>query len=698
MRVQMPATKVHYVALSGGLDSVHSPIVMKDGRMIACENFEEVFGVQGYKRIAGYERFDGRPQPHLAQYYTLNFTAGTAEIAIGDTVTGVTSNASGKVINTALSGGSWAGGDAAGYLIIYSVTGTFVDAENLQVSAATKAVANDTQIIGTIGDSYYASSKLLAITASRAAITAVPGSGSILGAALYRGEAYAARNAADGLTAALYKSSSTGWTLVKDGLIPNGAWRMEVSNFTGAALSLGLFGVDGKNNPWYYNGTAFQQIKGIWNSNASSVTSAAISTGDKTFVLTEVNRNYAVGDAVTVRDSATAANWMAGVVKTWTAGTKTLVVTVATIGGSGTKTAWDIGKTDFSDQPYLVQAHKNHLFWAYPSGQLQTSNLGDPLIVTTTAALFGMGDEITNLLTLKSDNLAIYCRNSMHILSGSEQTSWQVDRYSANGGALLGTAAEIAGVAFHVDDGGIKSLQATQTYGNYETSTLSREVSAALQALLSNLLDCIGHKKNQQYRAYARNGTVLVGTVTTPNAVIAPGDVSFSISKYVHTITCAVTGELTDGSEVHFFGTSDGYLMREGVGASFDGAAISSVLRLPFNNFKLPSNKKRFRKLVLELTAPSTITVNFKQAFDYADGNYPSSENQTALTYGSGGAWGDSAWDTFNWSQPMQTQSEVNIAGIGRNMSLLLWHESAADDAFTLQGILIQYSILGMVR
>lgn len=698
MKISMPDTKVHYVPLSGGLDGVNSPIVMKDGRMIACENFEEVFGVQGYKRIAGYERFDGHNQPHLAQYYTLNFTTGTAAIAIADAVTGATSAATGKVVNVILSSGSWAGGDAAGYLIIYDVTGTFVTTENLQVAAATKAHASGTQIIGTIGDSYYAASTLLATAASRAAISAVPGSGDILGAALYRGVAYAARNAADGLTAALYKSSAAGWVLVKAGLIPNGTWRMEVANFTGSATSLGLFGVDGVNPPFYYDGVTFTQIKSIWDSNATSISSVAVGTGAKTFVLVEADRNYAVGEAVTVWDDATAANWMAGVVLTWTSGTKTLVVTVATSGGSGTKTAWNVGLTDFTDQPYLLRAHKNHLFWVYPSGQLQTSNLGDPLTVTTTAALFGMGDEITNLLTLKSDNLAIYCGSSLYILSGSEQTSWQMDRYSASGGAARGSAAEIAGVAFHVDDGGIRSMQATQTYGNYETSTLSREVSAALQSLIPNLLGCVGHKKSQQYRAYATDGTVLVGTVTTPNAIIAPGDVSFSISKYDHTITCAVTGELADGAEVHFFGTSDGYLMREGVGTSFDGAAISSVLRLPFNNFKSPSNKKRFRKLILELNAASTVTVNFKQLFDYADGNYRSSENQTALTYGSGGAWDSAAWDTFNWSQPLQTQSEVSISGIGRSMSLLIWHESATDDVFTLQGILIHYSILGMAR
>jgi len=82
------STKVHYVALAGGLDGIHSPVVMSDGRMIGAENYEEVFGLQGYRRIYGYERYDGHTQPHTAQYYTIAFITGSAVIAAGDTITG----------------------------------------------------------------------------------------------------------------------------------------------------------------------------------------------------------------------------------------------------------------------------------------------------------------------------------------------------------------------------------------------------------------------------------------------------------------------------------------------------------------------------------------------------------------------------------------------------------------------------------
>ena len=67
---------------------------------------------------------------------TFTFTSGgTTEIQEGDTVTGSISGETAVVKRVILTSGTWAGGDAAGRLIVYSVSGAF-QAENLLVSAA----------------------------------------------------------------------------------------------------------------------------------------------------------------------------------------------------------------------------------------------------------------------------------------------------------------------------------------------------------------------------------------------------------------------------------------------------------------------------------------------------------------------------------------------------------------------------------
>lgn len=72
---------------------------------------------------------------------SLAFTGGITEFNAGDNVTGQTSTAYGYVVDYYVSSGSWAGNDAAGTVYLKQVNGTYQNAENLQVSAATVAVS-----------------------------------------------------------------------------------------------------------------------------------------------------------------------------------------------------------------------------------------------------------------------------------------------------------------------------------------------------------------------------------------------------------------------------------------------------------------------------------------------------------------------------------------------------------------------------
>jgi len=58
--------------------------------------------------------------------YGLLFTSGgTHEVVVGDTLTGATGGATAVVSSITLSGGSWAGGDAAGQFVLTDQSGTF---------------------------------------------------------------------------------------------------------------------------------------------------------------------------------------------------------------------------------------------------------------------------------------------------------------------------------------------------------------------------------------------------------------------------------------------------------------------------------------------------------------------------------------------------------------------------------------------
>lgn len=689
-----PATRVDYTPLTGGLDVISGAMNVAPGLLSECLNFEQVFGKQGYRRIDGYERFDGRAQPHQARYWLLAFDAGGQAPAVGEVVQA--GDAGGEVLDVRLDSGAWVSGDAAGVLVLTLVEGEFAAGAALTVGGVTVATVQSAAQPGSVSEAQHAYWLTLARESLRADITQPPGSGPVLGVAVYRGDVYAARDADDGLTAAVYKSTPAGWQSIRTGLLPGGRFRFEVANFSGAATAIALFGVDGKNRSWRWDGSTFTHMPSIYGTQASSTSSVEIGTGNKTFAIVESTRSWTAGQELTVHNTANAALRMTGKVVSYSAGS--LVLNVAEIAGSGTHAGWEIGRADFRDKPYIVRSHKDHLFLAYPLGQLQSSNLGDPMTYTTTASLFGMGDEITGIVPLKGALLGVFCLNKISMLKGSSSLDWVMETYSSSAGAKHDTAHEMAGNAIFLDDRGLTSLQATQNFGDFEPSIFSRNVKQMLDVYSARIVGSRVAKTKFQYRLYADDGVRLSATVLTPDALVRPQDVAFTRQQYAHLPTCTAYGDMNDGSEGLFFGTRDGWVMREDVGTSFDGDAISAVMRLHFNHLKSPANKKRFRKLDVELESPGTALIRFLQQFDYSDGFYPASLTHGALALGGGGQWDASGWDTFLWSMPVMTKAEANIDGVGRNMGLLIWHESATDAPFTLQGLLLQYSILGMSR
>lgn len=122
-----------YVILAGGEDLVSPALSIKPGALTFSMNYEPGI-VYGYRRIDGFERSDGQPRPSDASYWVINFTGGTNEPELDHVVVGATSGALATLHFVVLTSGSWAGDDAAGYLVLASVSGTFVNGETLQFS------------------------------------------------------------------------------------------------------------------------------------------------------------------------------------------------------------------------------------------------------------------------------------------------------------------------------------------------------------------------------------------------------------------------------------------------------------------------------------------------------------------------------------------------------------------------------------
>jgi len=156
------SSKVKYFTFTGGLNIVDAALSLQPGECIAGTNFE--CDVRGrYRRVDGYERFDGQPLPSEIVYYRVRFSAGTKLFgafaadfgedfnnqipSVGDMVKGATSGAVGKILLVDVTyffpGGAQEGegdpppegtfqdSDAEGYVYFTLVSGTFDSSETI---------------------------------------------------------------------------------------------------------------------------------------------------------------------------------------------------------------------------------------------------------------------------------------------------------------------------------------------------------------------------------------------------------------------------------------------------------------------------------------------------------------------------------------------------------------------------------------
>ncbi len=91
------------------------------------------FNRGGWFNRSGYSTIPSFPRTwiDMNNTRTVPFDQGTATFVVGNTVTGGTSGATGIVRSFVLTSGDWSTSDAAGYVYLYDVKGTFQDNEVL---------------------------------------------------------------------------------------------------------------------------------------------------------------------------------------------------------------------------------------------------------------------------------------------------------------------------------------------------------------------------------------------------------------------------------------------------------------------------------------------------------------------------------------------------------------------------------------
>ena len=667
--------KYDQIKLGGGLDQVTPTLSLPPGVVRRAANFEcSITG--GYTRIAGYERFDGRPNPSDANYNLLLCTF-VATVSVGNTINGTLSGATGVVIYVDLAS-----------IVITRETGTFLAGEMVLVSSTNVATITAVQGVSADGltDATYRS---LAADNYRADITSIPGSGSVLGVSYYNGVVYAWRNNAGGTAAVLFKSSSSGWTAVTLG--------KELSFNTGTALIS-----DGNTVTGTTSGATGVVARVVLQSGTIAAGTAAgrliLSSSTGTFVSGE---NLTVSGGVKAKAGGTATQITLApsgryetVVANFGGGTANYKI----YGADGVNRAFEFDGTTFVpivtgmtvDTPNHIVFHKQHLFLSF-GASLQFSGLGYPYQWSPLvgAGELAMNAQITNLLTLPGDQssgaLGVYTRSDTSVLYGTSSANFSLSTFNSGTGALAYTAQNMD-QAYVLDDRGVISLGTSLNFGNFLPASLTMNLRPFIQQNRDTAIGSLVNRDKGQYRIFFSSGNALYMTVLN-GKLLGSMPVQFA-----HPVSCCVEGETPTGNTSQFFGSTNGFVYRLDAGTSFDGDNIPANINLVFNATGSSRLLKRYRKASVELTGDSYTEIQFGYDLGYRTSTIDQPQDETYENDLRSGFWDSMLWDNFVWDGTDISPSEIEVNGTAENIAVRISSNSDLFPQFTVNSIIVHYT------
>ena len=662
------------ISFGGGCDFETPPLSTPSGHLRSAENYEcDIMG--GYARVMGYERYDGRTSPSSASAYVIDITL-TGAIAVGDTVTGVTSLATGVVIVV----------PDSTHIVVTKVSGTFISGEVLNVAAAPQATTTSAPH-GATTDLLRAQYKNLAADEYRDDIAVPTGSGNILGVVRFGDATYAWRDNAGGTATNIWKSTTAGWSQV--------TLYNEISFTAGGATQPAEAAT-------LTQGGVTATIKRVVPTTAS--TTWALNTAAGRFIITNpAGGNFAAGAAtigainVTLTAIQTAITLSPdGRYEFVVSNFGGSVATNRIYGCDGVNRGFEFDGTVLVpittgmtlDAPNHVHVHKLQLFFSFLAS-VQHSGPGTPYIWSAIlgASEIGMGDTVTGFQSQPGGEsvgaLAIFSRNSTKILYGTGVSNWQLATYRDELGAYVWSIQDIGHTMF-LDDQGLTNLRTAQEFGNFAHAAVSNRIKSWLNGKRTKVTASCVVRNKSQYRLFFSDGYALYNTFSKLGGLMPV--------QLENAATCAWSSEDSDGSEVIFFGSTNGMVYQMEKGTSFDGEPIVHHMRLAWDWLKSPQLVKRFHSASLEVSGSGYAEFSFSYELGYGSTAIAQPGTISATTAFASSIWDEFQWDNFYWDGQTLMPSIVDLGGEAENISLLIHGSSDYHEAATFSGAMLHWA------
>jgi hypothetical protein len=692
--------------LPGGLDLTTPTLSLQTGALRDVLNFE-CGQAGGYARIQGYERFDGRAAPSAATYEIIQVDVFTNTPNIGDVITQATSGATGVVVAVVQTPNFWVDeygnfvidefgnfvlGPPTVFTAVTMVTGTFDDSHAITTPGPI-AIGNAIPITVVVTSLQNAQFLAAAADAYRAVISAVPGSGPVLGVVgmtfLGVDNVYAFRANIGGTAVAIYKASASGWVNVP---------LFNSLNFdTGSAQP--------QDGDVITQGGVTATIKRVmWQSGAWSGTAVG------TFVVTNpAGGNFAAGAATSSSGGAFHLTGVQTPIVILPVGKYEFVkcnfsgqlVTRRIYGCDGVNKAFEFDGVTYApittglspDQPSHITFHKNFLFLSQASS-IFYSGAGTPFKwdAVDGGGEIATGDEVTGMITLPGSQttatLAVYMRGNTSFLYGIDPTTFNFVTFNQGMGAIPGSVQNLFDT-FSFDNLGVITLKTTLNYGNFLPSTDTKNILPFIQQERQKITCSTINREKAQYRVFFSDGYGLWLTVVNSDYI------GCTIVQFPNPVNCADAVDTSLSEVKGYFGSNDGlgFVYQLDKGTGFDGATLDAHITMAWDALRSPRILKRFRAASIEMQSNSYAEISFGYQLAYGS---PLVAQPSFVPYATGFSgtpfWDKFVWDKFIWDGQTLVPTDVDMTGTGENVQVTLSSTTNYIDAYAVNSVIYQYT------
>ena len=711
--------QLHVTKFGGGLDTETPPWDVPTGRCSAASNYE--IGVHGaYQDIQGYERFDGRPQPHDASYQvvyfsdqrdidwakltprinrqSVRFNDGGTTYAYGDILADLDSELGN--LNAVLVSTPTDSNDAVSVILEGATLQVTDDGGSTWNDDTNGRTVQDVQSLRARNSKINAQITAEAADVWRGHIEPVPGFGSIRGLWMLDGVLYSVRDNAAQTAAVLHKATATGWDEVSVGVsiktikFNNGAKTsgsadepIDITTVTqdGDAIDLGTATLTTWRGAWT-NGDAEGMIE-------FTTATDELENDDATFAATNFVGSFDITSSMfdllpSGRFETVVANF----------GDRDRVY-----GCDGKNKGFEFDGENWieiiteqpTDTPSHVAVHANHLFLAF-GRSLQISGVGDPHNHEAIggASENSMPAEITALHIEPGDQgnaaLSVFTTKRIGILYGTGSASWELVQYREEVGALSGTVQEIVQTIFF-DEHGIRTLEAVQEYGNFSHATFSEHIQSHFNARLEKgkpIGSCYIRNKNQ-YRVFFGDGGAYYMTFRDSRPM---GIMPITLP---HAPFVILSAEDSGGVERIFFGAeSGGHVYELERGTSFDGESIRAAIRLHTNYLgnRLQGITKHFKNVFGQIKGSGYAELNMAYIVGNEDDLLRSSGTFTTISKLNPAKWDAGQWDIGQWDDAGLGPAGLPLDGDGETITYTFLKDGNYMTPLAVYGVRTQYT------